>query len=1139
MANRELLPTSPPHSQSPPLSMRNSPGSYELAAKEIEQEKQMVAALKRLLIGHLMSPDPDLPPQDPLFLFFLDPDSYDDSRLLSDGSPLSRTPSGASLTSALLHFRRLLPDSDQNATRLPSLPLHSPQKAPFLAHSSPEKDPLPNDELLWVPANLHPEVNPQQFKHHVRTTIDDLLERKLSRSQSASRLKRLLLSLSSNHDGSFALGLDEPVLPERPADRPADPEPRSPYPEPSLRKLTSELQAMSRSAGMDSSDAVTLAFSLSSSSLGYSEIEKEAFSELGNAKLNAADRIDLGDDPALKGDPYRPLAHPSTDPYPHRPGPDHRPYPGAPGSPAPPRQDNFALRRSRRVDYRKGPTHLLLGSQLQNNKAEKLAELRHNLMPHVASSKSTHLSVNTAAPDRTSMHSINPRSSQLLFSYKTPLPGQQKPRKDPIVPVMDSRISPYPSVGVLKTNSVSHGPKPGPLPTQLHLAQLFSPLYSQGQPHPGPHPGRGYPRKRHGARTVSAENLPGAEDQGVRKVSGPEDRGDSPAPRQHFHEEVRNPKVRASPHQRRPHYPEALDTNIPLTPGVASPQASHFTPAASPYDQSRPSSKSRVDAAVDGRPHSPSRLASDGVQNNRIKTYNKRDKTRELNQDLDLLRDEINQFKESLAKTEKKEQPFVSKAPDVNEFSFDLTTQDVSYEDTLGIEEEVLSELGKDTIESKPLGTLSPVQDRPDPLLELQAARDLSAVVQLEEEVPLDSLSDAEHRDQGKPLELVTGALPVQEETPIIASPRPQLSIDIVKAESLDLTDEEVPSPTIELEPYGGTTSPSGLKEDIVRSPASEKSGLSPVDESSDRRFSQDYETTEKRKSKKNWPWSKEREASQGSVPTVPVRSVSSPELMVSKRNTPVKEESKENVITKLFKRRRSSSGNDKKIEESEPEQAKTTARKRVSKERSSLETVPEPIPEEKKEDRKVRLRLKSKLKNIAKKEDEVPVKSAAESTESPAADERPKSTLEVQEKLKKSIKRYSRPNQPIEFTDSAFGFPLPPPSQSTLIMIDYRFPVHVERAIYRLSHLKLANPKRSLREQVVLSNFMYAYLNLVDHTLHLEQMTLEEYAMEQPETDGNLLGDQDQDTDFEADTDLEQDYELQTTDYEPERQLV
>ncbi|KAI5954960.1 ZDS1 [Candida jiufengensis] len=97
------------------------------------------------------------------------------------------------------------------------------------------------------------------------------------------------------------------------------------------------------------------------------------------------------------------------------------------------------------------------------------------------------------------------------------------------------------------------------------------------------------------------------------------------------------------------------------------------------------------------------------------------------------------------------------------------------------------------------------------------------------------------------------------------------------------------------------------------------------------------------------------------------------------------------------------------------------------------------------------------------------------------------KNKLDIQNQLKKQIKRTSKANQPIQFTDSAFGFPLPPPSQSTIIMLDYRFPVHVERAIYRLSHLKLANPKRSLREQVLLSNFMYSYLNLVDHTLQLE----------------------------------------------------
>ena len=69
-------------------------------------------------------------------------------------------------------------------------------------------------------------------------------------------------------------------------------------------------------------------------------------------------------------------------------------------------------------------------------------------------------------------------------------------------------------------------------------------------------------------------------------------------------------------------------------------------------------------------------------------------------------------------------------------------------------------------------------------------------------------------------------------------------------------------------------------------------------------------------------------------------------------------------------------------------------------------------------------------------------------------------------------------------------------------MMLDYRFPVHVERAIYRLSHLKLANPKRSLREQVLLSNFMYAYLNLVDHTLHLEQQNMSSEDGDQMERD-------------------------------------
>ncbi|KAL0941802.1 telomere silencing protein [Colletotrichum truncatum] len=48
---------------------------------------------------------------------------------------------------------------------------------------------------------------------------------------------------------------------------------------------------------------------------------------------------------------------------------------------------------------------------------------------------------------------------------------------------------------------------------------------------------------------------------------------------------------------------------------------------------------------------------------------------------------------------------------------------------------------------------------------------------------------------------------------------------------------------------------------------------------------------------------------------------------------------------------------------------------------------------------------------------------------------------------------------------------------------VDYhwtRFPLLEERAIYRMAHIKLANPRRSLLSQVLLSNFMYNYLAIV-----------------------------------------------------------
>lgn len=53
--------------------------------------------------------------------------------------------------------------------------------------------------------------------------------------------------------------------------------------------------------------------------------------------------------------------------------------------------------------------------------------------------------------------------------------------------------------------------------------------------------------------------------------------------------------------------------------------------------------------------------------------------------------------------------------------------------------------------------------------------------------------------------------------------------------------------------------------------------------------------------------------------------------------------------------------------------------------------------------------------------------------------------------------------------------------SQSTPYVLERRFSPHVERALYRLSHVKLANPRRPLYQQVEISNFMFWYLSVVN----------------------------------------------------------
>ncbi|KAG6886205.1 hypothetical protein C0993_010767 [Termitomyces sp. T159_Od127] len=63
------------------------------------------------------------------------------------------------------------------------------------------------------------------------------------------------------------------------------------------------------------------------------------------------------------------------------------------------------------------------------------------------------------------------------------------------------------------------------------------------------------------------------------------------------------------------------------------------------------------------------------------------------------------------------------------------------------------------------------------------------------------------------------------------------------------------------------------------------------------------------------------------------------------------------------------------------------------------------------------------------------------------------------------------------------------------------RYPIHVERAIYRLSHIKLANPRRPLYEQVLISNLMFWYLGVINKTQNPQSTPTVQAQTAQPPT--------------------------------------
>jgi hypothetical protein len=81
------------------------------------------------------------------------------------------------------------------------------------------------------------------------------------------------------------------------------------------------------------------------------------------------------------------------------------------------------------------------------------------------------------------------------------------------------------------------------------------------------------------------------------------------------------------------------------------------------------------------------------------------------------------------------------------------------------------------------------------------------------------------------------------------------------------------------------------------------------------------------------------------------------------------------------------------------------------------------------------------------------------------------------------------------------------PPVRELRPDVDYpwtRFSILEERAIYRMAHIKLANPRRALYSQVLLSNFMYSYLAKVQQMHPHMMMTSSASHKQQPSRDQN-----------------------------------
>lgn len=1279
--------------------------NYASAVQGIVLEKKMVAALKRLSIASLLPFDPDLPYTDTNVSL---PSSSDDqyspnSQNFTAIHPVSPTRnSPLNIPSSISHSPKTPPraplasPTDQNntfvaadASDVPLTQLADDNKGDIF-FDAPDPDLVieSSNSALWVPADFHPEIDPEMFKAHVKLTVDEIMLRNLRRrSMLSCGSAGSSPSLTSSHSRSTSNSpiKSNDVSPEKdllPTSSKRLSASFSRYSNPSLRELTSELEILSQRAGMDAHDTVTLARTLSRSSLGYTDVELLAMDELQSPPsltphlqiyVDEIDTHPIQTSLVNVESPTRYKSHGNTpealDPLQNTWRPNlgtHQDFghtlEGSEASQA------FALRRNRRPNFRKIST--ALGSTLQSSKNGKLAELRSELTNDYGGG----LSATSPLPQR--RRDPAARNSHSMFYYResngranseaprTPLkqrPTQQDPRNphDKFRAANGRPLQNYPMIAhgrPMEKESPnthdrpyqsdqrsypSHGLNSGPyaMASRSSPSLVTAPSHESGKPRPRltyatdspSHSAKYYEPTTPNARLPHGTNSPvqaaphhlpvvQAQPNDQFATSG----GATQSNRHHILQaNTMGPQFfYRQPHHEQPHQ-KLSQSQLHATQHANDPSMSERSHS----DGVSPRSFSSGDAALHSNLDANRRSPGPRLQrHNPIRTPNQHvplpglpgsdpvergpqfvvKQSHKLNQNLDLLRSEINEFKERLTKTEA---PPVDPTPSnpakpasptlsATDYSFDVSEPDVACETSF----EIQPYLGELPI---PSATSEPNSEIPAPVESPQA----EAIV-IDQDVFRKVPDSVDFEDAASHTSSEADFDPSQ----FTGTPSPDMdnfanipaSIDANPTE--DLHDDS--SPALE-----GKPSMESVPEDIdvaslETSPTKPRKRFGNMPNNVAKLHQEDSREPPAKiiKKKKSWLWLKDRSVSldENSLSAESLRPssrlVSSPAFSsnATKPLKPVLElaekatRPKENMLAKFFKKKKATADATATEASQKPEAVTKSSKERKSdvsleslketnsegllgpllaiKEKKSegafksikkkkSEGVIKPLREKKsrlfgnkkahkdeglasvnnghlakathisadedKENPSI-IHVEASRPNLKKSTSQVDLASKTDdgattettkepenggvhvveaevvrvSTDSDEAEQEevPLRASEVQDKLKKSIRRTSKANQPLEFTDSAFGFPLPPPSPSTLIMIDYRFPLHVERAIYRLSHLKLANPKRSLREQVLLSNFMYAYLNLVDHTLHIEQQ-MEKVSEDTPET--------------------------------------